>query len=51
MKRYVVVYISPGGMHYRYRCIAKDKKDAKRQCKNSMGADKKDIVDVYKEMD
>lgn len=49
MKLYCVVYLSPGGMHYRYRCTAKTKKEAKIACHNAMGCRYKDITDVYEE--
>lgn len=47
MISYTVVYLSPGGMHYRYRCYAPNKKEAKRMCHDAMGIRYKDIVDVY----
>jgi len=49
MKNYCVVYLSPGGMHYRYRCTANSKKEARRICRNSIGVGSKDIIDVYEE--
>ena len=45
MLSYCVVYLSPGGMHYRYRCYAPNKKEAKRMCHDAMGVRYKDIVD------
>lgn len=47
MTEYIVVYLSSGGMHYRYRCCASNKKEAKRMCHDAMGIRYKDIVDVY----
>lgn len=47
MKRYCVVYLSSGGMHYRYRCYADSKKEAKRLCKESLGISYSNIVDIY----
>lgn len=49
MKRYCVVYLSPGGMHYRYRCTAKNKTEARRFCKEDLGISDKDIVEIYME--
>lgn len=49
MKRYCVVYLSPGGMHYRYRCTAKNKTEARRFCKEDLGVSDKDIVEIYME--
>ena len=49
MKEYVVVYLSPGGMHYRYRCSAQNKKEARKMCHNAMGVRYKDITDIYEE--
>lgn len=49
MKFYCVVYLSPGGMHYRYRCTAKTKKEARIACHNAMGCRYKDITEVYEE--
>lgn len=38
MKRfYVVVYLSAGGMHYRFRCYANGKREARRECKGALG--------------
>lgn len=47
MISYTVVYLSPGGMHYRYRCYASNKTEAKRMCHDAMGIRYKDMVDVY----
>lgn len=47
MLSYCVVYLSPGGMHYRYRCYAPNKKEAKRMCHDAVGIRYKDIVDIY----
>ena len=49
MKTYCVVYLSPGGIHYRYRCTANNKRIAKRMCINALGICGKDITDVYEE--
>lgn len=49
MKRYCVVYLSAGGIHYRYRCAANSKGEAKRMCKENIGVKNTDIVDVYTE--
>ncbi|MEE3344370.1 MAG: hypothetical protein VZS44_09790 [Bacilli bacterium] len=45
-KRYCVVYLSEGGMHYRYRCYAKNKREAKKACVNSLGVPYANIVEV-----
>lgn len=44
---YVVVYLSLSGMHYRYRCYAPNRKEAKIMCHDAMGIRYKDIVDIY----
>ena len=50
MKRfYVVVYLSAGGMHYRFRCYANGKREARRECKGALGIKETDIVEVYVE--
>ena len=49
MKDDVVVYLSEGGMHYRFRCTAKNKRDARYQCHIGMGVPCKQIVDCYEE--
>ncbi|MCR5368385.1 hypothetical protein [Eubacterium sp.] len=49
MKRYCVVYLSPGGIHYRYRCWAGNKAEAKRMCKENIGIRYKDITEVTEE--
>lgn len=46
MKRYCVIYLSPGGMHYRFRCGAKDKREARKICKLALGIADSDIVEV-----
>lgn len=46
MKRYCVIYLSPGGMHYRFRCSAKSKSEAKKICKIALGITNSDIVEV-----
>ena len=47
MKHYVVVYLSPGGMHYRYRCYAKSKRIAMRMCTEDVGIAYSNITEVY----
>ena len=49
MKFYCVVYLSPGGMHYRFRCTASSTKQAKKICEESLGISDEDIVEVYRE--
>ena len=49
MKRYCVVYLVEG-IHYRYRCYAKNKQAAKMMCKEEMLVSIKDIVDIYEEL-
>ena len=49
MKRYCVVYLSAGGMHYRFRCSANSKREAKKICKESLGITDKDIVEIVVE--
>lgn len=49
MKRYCVVYLSPDRMHYRYRCYAKNRAEAKQMCRECMGIVYSDIVEVYEE--
>ena len=49
MKNYCVVYMSKGGMHYRYRCQARNRVQAKAQCIRNMGCTYDDIYDVYVE--
>lgn len=49
MKRYCVVYLSAAGLHCRYRCTARTKKDARIACCNAMGCRYKDITEVYEE--
>ncbi len=48
MKKYVVVYIV-NGIHYRYRCYAKNKRDAENACIEMMGVAKKNIRETYEE--
>lgn len=48
MKRYVVVYMVCG-IHYRYRCSAKNKREAEKSCIEMMGVTKKDIKETYEE--
>lgn len=49
MKKYCVVYLSLGGMHYRFRCMADNKKEARKECHNALGVKYKDITDCYEE--
>ena len=49
MELYVVVYLSEGGMHYRYRCAARNKREAKRMCREALGIKSKDIIEAYTE--
>ena len=51
MKRYCVVYLSPGGMHYLYRCTAANKREAQNMCCNALGVSNSDIVEVEEEVD
>ena len=48
MKRYCVVYIV-FGIHYRYRCSAKNKREARKYCREAMGITDRQIVDVEEE--
>ena len=48
MKLYCVVYFTDT-FHYRFRCSAKTKTEAKRQCVECLGIKYKDIVEVYTE--
>lgn len=48
MSKYCVVYTA-FGIHFRYRCSAHNKREARRLCKEYMGCENKDITDVYKE--
>lgn len=49
MKRYCVVYVSGGGMHYRFRCYAKSKAEARKECRMCLGVTNEEITDVYEE--
>lgn len=49
MKHYCIVYMSYGGMHWRYRCVAKTVSQAKSICKKQLGIKRKDIIEVYEE--
>jgi hypothetical protein len=49
MNLYCVVYLSPGGIHYRFRCSAKDKNQARKICRDYLGITNKEIVEVEKE--
>ena len=46
-RRYCVVYLSDYGIHERCRCYAKGKGFAKRMCKEELGIDEEQIVEVY----
>lgn len=48
IKSYCVIYMVDG-LTYRYRCFAKNKRDAKKQCKDNMPAFDK-IIEVYEEL-
>lgn len=48
MKRYVVVYIVDG-IYYRYRCYAKNKREAVNACIETMGVTSKNIQETYEE--
>lgn len=37
MKNYVVTYISVNGFHEHFRCTAKNKREAKKECKECLG--------------
>lgn len=47
MKCYIVVYLSAGGMHYNFRCVATNKREARRICKEQLGVSNSDITEVY----
>lgn len=49
MKSYTVVYLSEGGVHYRFRCSAQNKREAKKICKENLGIRQSDITDCYEE--
>lgn len=49
MKEYVVVYLSAGGIHYRFRCCANNKRDARKECHLCLGVKYSDITDCYEE--
>lgn len=49
MKKYCVVYLSPGGVHYRFRCSAANKREARRIAREGVGCSNNDIVEVYEE--
>lgn len=49
MKEYVVVYLSAGGIHYRFRCVARTKRDARKACHDYVGVTYRAITDVYEE--
>lgn len=45
---FCVVYMVDG-IHYRFRCSAKNKREARQECTKAMGARYKDIVEVINE--
>ena len=49
MKTYCVVY-RVYGIYYRFRCCAKNKKQARLECRDAMWCKDKDIVEVYEEV-
>lgn len=49
LKRYCIVYLSEGGMHYRFRCSAKSRREAREIFKRSLGISEKWIVDIEME--
>ena len=49
-KEYIVVYLSAGGMHYNFRCYAKNSRQAKKECRECMGVSNEDITDVYEDV-
>lgn len=49
MKDYVVVYLSAGGMHYRFRVCANTAREARKICHECMGVKYADITEVYRE--
>ncbi len=48
-RQYVVVYLSLGGVHERFRCSANNKKEARKECHDCLGVTYKRIVEVYEE--
>lgn len=48
-KNYCVVYLSCGGIHYRFRCTARNKREAKKFCIDCLAVKSKDIVEIYEE--
>lgn len=49
LKRYCIIYLSEGGMHYRYRCSAKDKREARKIFRMGLGISDKCIVEIEEE--
>lgn len=45
---YCVVYMVDG-IHYRFRCVVRNRRDAKRECMRATGISLKDIVEVINE--
>ena len=48
-KRYCITYLSPGGIHYHFRCYAENKKEARKECRTGLGIKNKDIVEIREE--
>lgn len=48
-KRYCITYLSPGGIHYHFRCYAKNKWEARKECRVGLGIKNKDIVEIREE--
>lgn len=49
MKHYTVVYISSLDFCERFRTYAKDKKEARKKCKENMGSYCVRIIEVYED--
>lgn len=48
-KRYCITYLSPGGIHYHFRCYAENKREARKECRVGLGIKNKDIVEIREE--
>lgn len=46
MKSYVVTYISAYGFHERFRCTAKNKREARKECKECLNSFCEKITEV-----
>ena len=46
MKNYCVVYKNSFGIHYRFRCSAENKWEARRRCRDYIGIKNSNIVSV-----